>query len=75
LTAVTRLELTPATYRRVTAVALAALVFIVVTGAAVRLTGSGLGCPDWPTCDGGQVVSPWPPPCSARGAGTPDDGT
>jgi cytochrome c oxidase assembly protein subunit 15 len=57
LTAVTRLELTPATYRRVTAVALAALVFIVVTGAAVRLTGSGLGCPDWPTCDGGQVVS------------------
>ena len=34
-----------------------ALVFIVVTGAAVRLTGSGLGCPDWPTCDGDQIVS------------------
>ncbi len=33
-----------------TALALAALVTIVVTGAAVRLTGSGLGCPDWPTC-------------------------
>lgn len=53
----TRFELTPATYRRVTAVALVALVFIVVTGAAVRLTGSGLGCPDWPTCDGDQIVS------------------
>ncbi len=23
---------------------------IVISGAAVRLTGSGLGCPDWPTC-------------------------
>lgn len=54
---VTRLELTPAAYRRVTALALVALVFIVVTGAAVRLTGSGLGCPDWPTCDGAQIVS------------------
>ena len=31
--------------------ALVALVVIVVTGAAVRLTGSGLGCSDWPTCD------------------------
>jgi cytochrome c oxidase assembly protein subunit 15 len=26
-------------------------VFIMVTGAAVRLTGSGLGCPTWPTCE------------------------
>jgi cytochrome c oxidase assembly protein subunit 15 len=48
---------TPETYRRVTLLALLALVFIVVTGASVRLTGSGLGCPDWPTCDGSQVVS------------------
>lgn len=53
----TRLEVTPERYRKVTAVALIALVFIVVTGASVRLTGSGLGCPDWPTCDGRQVVS------------------
>lgn len=29
---------------------LVALSLIVVTGGAVRLTGSGLGCPDWPTC-------------------------
>lgn len=52
-----RLEVTPQRYRKVTLLALAALVFIVVTGTAVRLTGSGLGCPDWPTCDGSQVVS------------------
>jgi len=48
---------TPERYRKVTTVALVALVFIVVTGASVRLTGSGLGCPDWPTCDGSQVIS------------------
>ena len=29
----------------------AALVFIMVTGAAVRLTGSGLGCSTWPSCE------------------------
>jgi cytochrome c oxidase assembly protein subunit 15 len=39
----------------VTAVALASLALIVLTGAAVRLTGSGLGCPDWPKCYGGTV--------------------
>jgi cytochrome c oxidase assembly protein subunit 15 len=26
------------------------MILIALTGAAVRLTGSGLGCPDWPTC-------------------------
>ena len=31
-------------------------ILIVVTGGAVRLTASGLGCPDWPTCDGSSVV-------------------
>src|SRR5258708_32372201 len=30
--------------------AVACLVGIVVTGAPVRLTGSGRGCPRWPTC-------------------------
>ena len=31
---------------------LVANIVIVVTGAAVRLTGSGLGCPTWPRCTG-----------------------
>lgn len=30
--------------------------FIMLTGSAVRLTGSGLGCPDWPTCKEGNIV-------------------
>ena len=50
--------LSPAAYRRVTLVALLALAFIIVTGGAVRLTGSGLGCPDWPNCDRGRLVAP-----------------
>ena len=33
-------------------IALGALTLIVLTGAAVRLTGSGLGCPTWPKCYG-----------------------
>lgn len=44
-------SISPATYRRITAVTLASLVFIMVTGAAVRLTGSGLGCSTWPACE------------------------
>ena len=45
-----RFSLSPRAYRRVTLIALLALAFIIVTGGAVRLTGSGLGCPEWPTC-------------------------
>ena len=29
---------------------------IIATGGAVRLTGSGLGCPDWPLCAPGSLV-------------------
>jgi heme a synthase len=43
---------TPAQYVWVAYVALGALTLIVLTGAAVRLTGSGLGCPTWPKCYG-----------------------
>jgi cytochrome c oxidase assembly protein subunit 15 len=44
--------LTPEQYLRVAYVALGALTLIVLSGAAVRLTGSGLGCPTWPKCYG-----------------------
>jgi heme a synthase len=51
-------RITPDAYRRITLFALVALCVIIVTGGAVRLTGSGLGCTDWPTCEGSQVVAP-----------------
>lgn len=49
--------MSPARYRAITGTALAALVVIVITGASVRLTGSGLGCSDWPTCEEDQLVA------------------
>jgi cytochrome c oxidase assembly protein subunit 15 len=52
-----RLTVTPKQYRIVAYAALAALMLIVLTGAAVRLTGSGLGCPTWPKCYG-KVLPP-----------------
>jgi cytochrome c oxidase assembly protein subunit 15 len=56
LTAVRRGRISPRTYRTITAVALVLLGTIVVSGAAVRLTGSGMGCPTWPTCESGSLV-------------------
>jgi heme a synthase len=47
-----RLSVDPMQFRRVADATLVALTLIVLTGAAVRLTGSGLGCPDWPKCFG-----------------------
>ncbi|HUB73874.1 MAG TPA: COX15/CtaA family protein [Solirubrobacteraceae bacterium] len=43
---------TPRQYLWFAYAALVALTLIVLTGAAVRLTGSGLGCPTWPKCYG-----------------------
>src|SRR3954449_219024 len=51
-----RLELDPARYRGVAYAALAFCTLIVFTGAAVRLTGSGLGCHDWPKCTSTRLV-------------------
>jgi cytochrome c oxidase assembly protein subunit 15 len=50
-----RFQISPGRYAQVTAVALGALALIVLTGAGVRLTDSGLGCPDWPRCYGGTT--------------------
>ncbi len=52
------ITVSPTAYRSITLFALVALVIIIVSGAAVRLTGSGLGCPDWPTCANNRVVAP-----------------
>lgn len=42
--------------RRVLLANLVAQIGIVVTGGAVRLTGSGLGCSTWPLCEPGQFT-------------------
>jgi cytochrome c oxidase assembly protein subunit 15 len=47
-----RLQISPRAYAVICLVALGAMSLIVLTGAAVRLSGSGLGCPDWPKCYG-----------------------
>jgi cytochrome c oxidase assembly protein subunit 15 len=47
----------PARYLSLTRYALWSLTIIVITGGAVRLTGSGLGCSDWPNCEEDQLVS------------------
>jgi cytochrome c oxidase assembly protein subunit 15 len=49
-------RLTPSAYRRITLVAAIFVGVIIVTGGAVRLTGSGLGCPDWPTCQASELI-------------------
>lgn len=50
------IRISPDAYRRITLLALIALGAIIVTGAAVRLTGSGMGCPTWPSCEDGSLV-------------------
>ncbi len=43
-------------YLRSTYVALFALYAIIITGSLVRLTGSGLGCADWPKCSEDKFI-------------------
>lgn len=49
----------PQAYRRVVLAAGALLTLIVFTGALVRLTESGLGCEDWPTCSEEEFAPEW----------------
>ncbi|NTW50147.1 MAG: hypothetical protein HGB19_10545 [Chlorobiales bacterium] len=39
-------------FRNVAMIATAATYFLIFIGGVVRVSGSGLGCPDWPTCYG-----------------------
>jgi cytochrome c oxidase assembly protein subunit 15 len=50
-----RLELTPALFAKVALWSAVALYLIIVSGATVRLTGSGLGCEGWPGCGEGRL--------------------
>jgi heme a synthase len=43
-------------FRTISIAALFAICAIIVTGAAVRLTGSGLGCADWPACSSTEFI-------------------
>lgn len=51
-----RRTVSPRAHEIVAWAALGLLVLIVVTGAGVRLTGSGLGCHEWPHCSEGSVT-------------------
>jgi heme a synthase len=59
MSTVSRLRAWRATERQMRLCALVTLVFvavIIITGGAVRLTGSGLGCSGWPKCSPGKLI-------------------
>lgn len=45
------------TFRTIAMVALVVVTLVIVSGAAVRLTGSGMGCETWPRCTGQDFIS------------------
>ena len=52
------LRVSPRLFLILCRITLATVVLNIVTGAAVRLSDSGLGCPDWPTCSQHHLTPP-----------------
>lgn len=48
----------PRAFLRIAQINLVVIALNIVSGAAVRLTDSGLGCPDWPTCTRSRFTPP-----------------
>ena len=51
------LTASPTSVRRLALTTVVAYALLVLSGGAVRLTGSGLGCPDWPSCYHTRLVA------------------
>jgi cytochrome c oxidase assembly protein subunit 15 len=51
-----RITLSPRALRWGTTAALVVSILIVLGGGVVRVTGSGLGCPTWPSCEGTSIA-------------------